>query len=65
MAFVLLYLLSPSLEAANLSDFHAVALSPAFLLAAFYFLETDRPWGFVAFAFLAAMSRRRSACWWR
>lgn len=57
VAFVALYLLSPSLEAANLSDFHAVALSPAFLLAAFFFLESDRPWGFVAFGFLAAMCK--------
>jgi uncharacterized membrane protein len=57
VAFVLIYLLTPSLEAANLSDFHAVALSPAFLLAAFYCSETDRPWGFVAFAFLAAMTK--------
>jgi uncharacterized membrane protein len=57
VGFVLIYLLSPSLEAANLSDFHAVVLSPTFLLAAFYFLETDRPWGFVAFAFLAAMCK--------
>jgi uncharacterized membrane protein len=57
VAFVLIYLLSPSLEAANLSDFHAVALSPALLLAAFYCLETDRPRGFVAFAFLATMCK--------
>ncbi|MGD2207343.1 MAG: DUF2079 domain-containing protein, partial [Anaerolineae bacterium] len=57
VAFVLIYLLSPPLAAANLSDFHAVALSPVFLLAAFYFLETDRPWGFVACAFLAAMTK--------
>jgi uncharacterized membrane protein len=57
VAFVLIYLLSPPLEAANLSDFHAVALSPALLLAAFYFLETDRPWGFVAFGLLAAMCK--------
>jgi uncharacterized membrane protein len=57
IAFVLLYLLSPSLQAANLSDFHAVALSPALLLAAFYFLETDRPWGFVIFAVLATMTK--------
>ncbi len=56
-AFVFLYLLSPSLEAANLSDFHAVALSPALLLAAFYCLETDRPWAFAAFAFLAMMCK--------
>jgi uncharacterized membrane protein len=57
VAFVALYLLSPSLEAANLSDFHAVALSPVLLLAAFYCLETDHPLGFVAFAFLAAMTK--------
>jgi uncharacterized membrane protein len=57
VGFVLLYLLSPSIQAANLSDFHAVALSPVFLLSAFYFLETDRPWGFVAFGFLAMMCK--------
>jgi uncharacterized membrane protein len=57
LAFVLIYLLSPSLEAANLSDFHAVALSPVLLLSAFYCLETDRPWGFLAFAFLATMCK--------
>lgn len=53
VAFVLIYLLSPPLHGANLSDFHAVALSPALLLAAFYFLETDRPWGFVLFSLIA------------
>jgi uncharacterized membrane protein len=57
VAFVLLYLLSPSLQAANMSDFHAVALSPVLLLAAFYFLETGRPWGFAAFALLATMTK--------
>jgi uncharacterized membrane protein len=57
VAFVMIYLLSPPLQAANLSDFHAVALSPVLLLAAFYSLETDRPWGFVGFAFLAALCK--------
>jgi uncharacterized membrane protein len=57
VAFVLVYLLSPSLEGANLSDFHAVALSPTLLLAAFYFLETERPWGYVVFGFLAVMCK--------
>jgi uncharacterized membrane protein len=57
LAFVLLYLLAPALEAANLSDFHAVALSPTLLLAAFTCLETDRPLGFVGFSFLAAMCK--------
>ena len=57
VAFVLVYLLAPPLEAANLSDFHAVALSPALLLAAFYCLETERLGGFLAFAFLAIMCK--------
>jgi uncharacterized membrane protein len=57
LVFVLLYFLAPSLEAANLSDFHAVALSPTLLLAAFTCLETDRPWGFLGFALLAAMCK--------
>jgi uncharacterized membrane protein len=55
--FVLLYLLAPALEAANLSDFHAVALSPTLLLFAFYYLEINRSWGFVAFAVLAAICK--------
>ncbi len=55
--FALLYLLAPSLEAANLSDFHAVSLSPTLLLAAFYCLETERPWGFAGFAALAALCK--------
>ena len=55
--FVLIYLLAPPLQAANLSDFHAVALAPALLLAAFLLLETDRPRGFLALAFLAVMCK--------
>ncbi len=39
LLFPLAYLLSPALEAANLSDFHAVALTPPLLLSALYFLE--------------------------
>jgi len=57
IAFVLIYLLSPPQQAANLSDFHAVALSPALLLAAFYFLETGRPWGFILFSFVAVLCK--------
>jgi uncharacterized membrane protein len=57
LAFVAIYLLAPPLEAANMSDFHAVALSPALLLAAFCFLETDRPWGFALFALAAALCK--------
>ncbi|MGB5931799.1 MAG: DUF2079 domain-containing protein [Anaerolineae bacterium] len=39
LLFPLAYLLSPALEAANLSDFHAVSLTPSLLLSALYFLE--------------------------
>jgi uncharacterized membrane protein len=57
LAFPLIYLLAPPLEAANLSDFHAVAMSPTFLLAAFYFLERKRPVWVVLFAFLALLCK--------
>jgi len=53
VVFALAYLLFPALEAANLFDFHAVTLAPAFLLWAFYFLEKRvYPWSFI-FAILA------------
>jgi uncharacterized membrane protein len=39
VAFVAAYLLWPGLESANLFEFHAVALSPFFMLWAFLFLE--------------------------
>jgi uncharacterized membrane protein len=53
IVFALAYLLFPALEAANLFDFHAVTLAPAFLLYAFYFLEKRMHlWSFI-FAILA------------
>lgn len=39
VAVVLAYLLLPATQAVNLFDFHAVALSPLFMLAAIYFLD--------------------------
>lgn len=54
LVFVLVYLMFPAIQGATLLDFHAVTLAPTFLLAAFYFLETDRPKQFAAFAVLAA-----------
>lgn len=42
LSFVLAYLLSPSLEALNLYEFHPVALATPLLLWAFYFLWTRR-----------------------
>jgi len=53
VVFALAYLLFPALESANLFDFHAVTLAPAFLLCAFYFLEKRMHlWSFI-FAILA------------
>ena len=51
--FALAYLLFPAIQGATLLYFHAITLAPTFLLAAFYFLETDRPKGFALFAVLA------------
>jgi len=39
LAFAVAYLLLPALQAANLFEFHAVALAPPFLLFCFYFME--------------------------
>jgi len=41
--FAAAYLLLPALEAANLFEFHAVALAPLFLLFCFYFMEKTPP----------------------
>lgn len=51
--FALAYLLFPALEAANVSDFHAVSLTAAFLLYAFYFLQRKNYAWFALFAFLS------------
>ena len=53
LLFPLAYLLSPALEAANLSDFHAVALTPPLLLSALYFLERGNYRLFPLFCLLA------------
>jgi uncharacterized membrane protein len=53
LVFALVYLMFPAIQGATLLDFHAVTLAPTFLLAAFYFLETRRPWRFALFAVLA------------
>lgn len=49
----LVYLLFPGLEAANIYDFHAVALAPPFLALAFWSLEEERYGRFVAWGLLA------------
>ncbi|MBI2864684.1 MAG: DUF2079 domain-containing protein [Chloroflexi bacterium] len=57
VTFASAYLLAPELEAANLADFHAVSLSAAFLLFAFYFVDQRRYVLFSVFA-LFAMSTK-------
>lgn len=55
--FAALYLLFPALQAANLAEFHAVALAPAPLLFAYHY-GTERRWGWFAFfAILALMTQ--------
>jgi uncharacterized membrane protein len=54
LVFALVYLMFPAIQGATLLDFHAVTLAPTFLLAAFYYLETERPRLFALFAVLAA-----------
>jgi uncharacterized membrane protein len=55
LIFSLSYLLFPALQSANVFDFHAVALAPAFFLFAFYFLETER-WSWYALFALLTMA---------
>jgi uncharacterized membrane protein len=57
LAFALAYLLAPALEAANLSDFHAVSLSAPLLLLAFYALDRRRH-GLFILSVLLAMSAK-------
>ena len=57
IAFATVYLLFPGLEAANLWEFHAVALAAPFLLFAFYFGQAHR-WGLLwLFAILAMATK--------
>jgi uncharacterized membrane protein len=61
LLFALVYLMLPAIQAATLLDFHAVTLAPTFLLAAFYFLETRRPFLFGLFALLAVACKEEIA----
>lgn len=47
------YLLYPPLEAANLTEFHPIALVPTFWLSAFYFIYTRKYGWYAVFALLA------------
>lgn len=53
VSFALVYLLFPALQAANLTEFHAVPLAVAPLLFAFFFIERGNPLGMWVAAMLA------------
>ena len=57
LVFPALYLIAPSVAATNLSDFHAVAFSPVFLLSAYVALDSDHWKTFGLFCFLALLCK--------
>ncbi len=57
LAFAALYLLSPAIQAANLSDFHIVSMTGALLLFAWYFLLRGQTWAFVLMAGLCTLAK--------
>jgi uncharacterized membrane protein len=57
LAFSAMYLLTPSIQAANVADFHAVSLTPTILLLAFFFLITRRDVPFCVCAVAAAAAK--------
>lgn len=61
LTFAVVYLLNPTIQAANWLEFHPITLAPTFLLAAFYYLVTDRPGRFALFAVLAASCKEEMA----
>ena len=54
LAFALVYLLNPTIQAANWLEFHPVTLAPTLILAAFYAIVRERPGQFAFYAVLAA-----------
>ena len=54
LAFGIIFLLNPTIQAANWLEFHPLTLAPTFLLAAFYALVTGRDRAFGVWALLAA-----------
>jgi len=57
--FGLSYLLTPSIQFANLYDFHAVVLATTFLMGAFYYLLKKRYYLFLLFAVLAGITKEQ------
>lgn len=59
LVFAFSYLLNPALNWINLYDFHPVALSTTFLLAAFYFLIKKKYLPMLLFLFLAGICKEQ------
>ncbi|MEW6231105.1 MAG: DUF2079 domain-containing protein [Chloroflexota bacterium] len=61
VAFGAMYLLFPALEAANLTEFHPVALTAAFFLFAFHYLQDRNRLGYALALVLALASKEDMA----
>jgi len=59
LTFAFIYLINPSVQRANIYDFHAVTLATTFLLGAFYFLYKKQYIIFILFAFLAGITKEQ------
>ncbi|MBI5122834.1 DUF2079 domain-containing protein [Candidatus Roizmanbacteria bacterium] len=59
LVFAFAYLINPSIERANLYDFHAVTLATTFLLGAFYFFIKKKYWPFLVFSILAGLCKEQ------
>ncbi len=59
LIFAFAYLLNPSVQRANIFDFHAVTLVTTFFFATYYFFLKKRYILFVIFAFLAALCKEQ------
>ncbi len=59
LTFAFIYLINPSVQRANIYDFHAVTLATTFLLGAFYFLLKKQNLFFILFAFLAGITKEQ------
>ncbi len=61
LIFPAVFLINPSMQAANWLEFHPLTLAPTLLMAAFFFLVTERPGWFALFAVLAASCKEEIA----
>ncbi len=57
LGFAATYLSFPSIQAANLADFHIVSMTGSLLLFALYFLLAKRYWAFIALAVVCTAAR--------